>query len=100
LAINNDVQNTWQIWDGLSFLSFPIATNVLRPDTLFYLMIRLSNDGQVTMKVWEKDNPNNYADYQDTMPGFWVGRRWAFQFQLQEGAIKIDDYFEFSLGNP
>jgi hypothetical protein len=100
LTINKDVENVWQIWEGFAFLSFPVASNVLRPDTPFYLMVELSNDGQVTMRVWERDNPNNQAVYQDRMPGLWVGRRWASMFQLQEGAIKIDEYFEYSLGNP
>lgn len=100
LIINKDVESAWQVWEGFAFLSTPIDASLLRPDTPYFLMIRLSNDGQVIMWVWEKDNPSNRASYQDRLPGAWVGRPWTFQLQLQEGAIKVDEYFEFSLVNP
>ena len=100
LIINNDVENAWQVWEGFAFLSTPLDSGVLRPDTPYYLMIRLSSDGQVIMWVWERDNPSNRANYQNRLPITSVGRPWTFQFQLQEGSIKIDEYFEFSFVNP
>ena len=100
LIINKDVENAWQVWQGFAFLSTPIDASLLRPDTPYYLMIRLSRDGQVIMWLWERDNPSNRASYQDRLPGLGASRPWTFQFQLQEGAIKIDEYFEFSFINP
>ena len=68
--------------------------NVLRPDAWYYLFIRLGDAGQVTMKVWEKDRPENHADFQRTMNSSWIGRRWWSLFQVYDGTLQIDRYWE------
>jgi hypothetical protein len=97
LGITADPQPGWEGWEGSRWMGSSLPGNVLRPDTPFYLQISMNNNGEVTMKVWEKDNPNNHADFKRQMPASWVGRRWISLFQLYEGTLEIDEYFEFSL---
>ncbi|HNN12721.1 MAG TPA: hypothetical protein PKL78_04130 [Anaerolineales bacterium] len=90
----------WVGWEGSHWLSSYFPPEVLRPETWFYLTISLGDDGQVTMKIWEKDDPNNHTDFQKRMPDSWKGRNWLSLFQLYEGTLEIDEYLEFSFEKP
>ena len=100
MNINNDPGNMWQGWDGTKWVSSGFPKNVLRSDTPFYLMIRLNDDGMLTTKVWEKYNPKNSVTLQRKMQSGSIGHSWASEFQLVEGMLQIDEYYEFSFKKP
>jgi hypothetical protein len=90
----------WDGWEGSIYVGSDFPPDVLRPDTPYYLMIGLNDSGNITMKVWEKDNPNNHADFQKKMPSTWIGLPWASLLQLYEGTVEVDEYLEFSFEKP
>ncbi|MGB7537491.1 MAG: hypothetical protein WBM17_03025, partial [Anaerolineales bacterium] len=84
----------WSGWEGTTWMSGYVPANVYKPNLWYYLLIRLGDAGQVTMKVWEKDHPENHGDFQRTMNASWIGRRWWSLFQVYDGTIQIDRYWE------
>lgn len=95
-----DSRISWDGWEGSIYLGSDFPPNVLRTDTLYYLMIGLDDNGNITMKVWEKDNPNNHADFQKKMPSTWMGLPWTSLLQLYEGTVEVEEYLEFSFEKP
>lgn len=94
------IGNGWVGWHGSNNLNSYFPKKVLQPDKWYYLLEKLDNKGQVTMKLWEKDNPSNHADFQIVMPSNWIGHQWLFMVQVYEGTIEMDEYLEFSFDAP
>jgi hypothetical protein len=90
----------WQGWQGTNWLSSYIPRRVLRPDEWYYLFVRMGKSGRVIMRVWEKDDPTNHADFQKRMSSNWIGQHWQFIVQVYEGTVEIDEYQEISFDNP
>jgi hypothetical protein len=102
LDINPDTfgTNQWDGWDGVNSIGPVYIHDVLRPDTWFYLLIRLDDHGLVTLRLWEKDDPGNSAQSLQQMPDRWVGRQWGAVFQVYVGRLDIDEYMELSFDTP
>jgi hypothetical protein len=101
---NTSFQKTlWEGWDGQGWkwLSENFPTKLLQPGKWYYLFIRLGDAGQVTMKVWDKDDPSRHADFQRNMGSTWAKRKWVSMFQVYKGTLEIDEYQEmiFEAGN-
>jgi len=92
--------NEWQGWQGFNWLHSSISSKILQPDTWYYLLVMLDKRGQVTMKVWEKDDPTNRADFKKVMPSSWIGHQWGFMVQVYEGTLEMDEYQELSFDTP
>ena len=75
-------------------MSGDFPAKVLRPGAWYYLLIRLGDAGQVTMKIWERDNQANHADFQRGMGSHWMGLRWVSMIQVYRGTLEIDHYWE------
>lgn len=97
----------WDGWRGSENLSsyyserkLKLPRKVLEPNRWYYLFERLDNHGQVTMKIWEKDDPSNHADFQTGMPSNWTGHQWTILVQVYEGTVEIDEYQELSFDTP
>ena len=90
---------SWQGWEGTNWMGVDFPAKALRPGTWYYLLIRLGNAGQVTMKVWQKDNLENHADFQRNMGPNWTGRNWNPLLQVYKGMLELDEYWELAF-NP
>jgi hypothetical protein len=84
----------WSGFEGTTWLNGDVPPKLFQPDVWYYLLIRLGEAGDVTMKVWEKDRAGNHADFRRTMNASWTGRRWWSLFQVYDGTIQIDRYWE------
>jgi hypothetical protein len=84
----------WSGFEGTSWIDGGSPEMGVKPDAWYYLFIRLGEAGQVTMKIWEKDNPARHADFLQAMGSGWTGRRWWSLFQVYDGTIQIDKYWE------
>ncbi len=85
---------TWNYWKGINGMGEYFPEYVMRPDAWFYLMIRLGESGDITMKVWEKDQPENHTDFRRSVDSTWAGRRWWALFQVVNGTLELDRYWE------
>ena len=95
----------WNGWQGSQSLNYSqrklqLPRKVLEPNKWYYLLEKLGNNGQVTMKIWEKDNPSNHADFQTEMPSSWTGHQWVVLIQIYEGTVEIDEYQELTFDTP
>ena len=95
----------WNGWQGSQNLNYSqrklqIPRKVLEPNKWYYLLEKLGNNGQVTMKIWEKDDPSNHADFQTEMPSSWTGHQWVVLIQIYEGTVEIDEYQELTFDTP
>ncbi len=86
----------WEGWEGTGWLSGDFPAKVLRPGAWYYLEIRLGDAGQVSMKIWERDNPANHADFQRGMGSRWERLRWLTMIQVYRGTLEIDKYWEMA----
>ena len=90
-VIQNDPDNIYaqisdhSVWSGV-LLPFPIKIN-----TWYVIILRADDINQFYMRVYEKDNPNNFAEYSHSMP---AGLNWQFQHWIYLGTAYIDNYFE------
>jgi hypothetical protein len=90
-------ETIWEGWEGTGWLSGYFPAKVLRPGAWYYLLIRLGDAGQVTMKIWERDNPANHADFMRGMGPKWSGLRWLTMLQVYRGTLEMDKYWEMAL---
>jgi len=93
---NRFVDGIWEVWHGDNWLPFYFSHQVLKPNMWFYLLERLDKSGQATMRVWEKDDPTNYIEFNKVMPSNGIGRQWRFIVQVYEGTLEMDEYQELS----
>lgn len=90
----------WEGWYGSNSLPSYFSRKVLQPNKWYYLLDKLGKNGEVTMRVWEKDNPTNYVDSKKEMPSNSIGHKWAFLVQIGEGILEMDEYQELSFDTP
>jgi hypothetical protein len=86
----------WGGWEGDRWTGGNLPPSVLRPDKWYYLLLRMGDTGKFTGKVWEKDKPDNHADFYRTVNSGWAGLHWNALFQVYEGTMDLDRYFELS----
>jgi hypothetical protein len=98
LALRTAASKTsaWEGWEGISHLDGSVLEAAIQPDTWYYLLIRLGGAGQVSMALWEKDNPANRAEFQRDMGLLWQGLAWTPWFQLRNGIVELDEYQELT----
>jgi hypothetical protein len=84
----------WSGFEGTDWIDGGSPAAGVSPDIWYYLFIGLGDAGQVTMKVWEKDQPEKHSDFYRVMGSSWTGRRWRSLFQVYDGAIQLDRYME------
>jgi hypothetical protein len=86
---------TWVGWAGITgFTNGYVPTKILVPQNWYYLLIRLEETGRVTMKLWDKEQPGNNAEFHQILDSSWTGHRWGTLFQVYDGTIQIDRYWE------
>jgi hypothetical protein len=84
----------WSGFEGVRWIDGGSPVQNFKPNVWYYLLIRLGEAGQVTMRLWEKDRIENHADFNRVMGSGWIGRRWMVLFQVYDGTIQLDRYWE------
>ncbi len=84
----------WSGFEGVNWIDGGSPALAFQPDVWYYLFIRLGESGQVTMKLWEKDRTERHADFYRVMGSSWTGRRWMVLFQIYDGTVQLDRYWE------
>jgi hypothetical protein len=77
-------------------MSGDVPAKVLRLGARYYLLIRLGDAGQAMMKIWERDNLANHADFQRGIGSKWKGLPWLLMFQVYRETLEIDHYWEMA----
>jgi hypothetical protein len=96
LSINGDEQghHYWDRWTGKYLVTTNIPAGILKPDTWYFLLLRLEDAGGITMKVWNKELPGQAAEFHLTLGSEWTGRNWKMQFQVSGGKVEVDQYWQ------
>jgi hypothetical protein len=84
----------WNLWQGKNSTPWAVSGIALTPGTWYYLLVRIDENAGVGLKVWPKENPEETAEFQRTMDSSWKGRRWGTLFQVYDGTLELDRYWE------
>jgi hypothetical protein len=84
----------WEGWEGTEWMNGPFPYSMLRPGAWYYYLIQLEKGGKITAMVWEKDRPENRTEFHRTFGSKWEGLKWSTLFQVYEGTIELDRYWE------
>src|SRR5260221_12314192 len=76
-------------------LSFPTNFST-KPNTWYYLLVRIGSDGQFNAKLWERDHPATYVANLAMTPtgGNWDNRKWTYGFGIFSGTVAVRLYEE------
>jgi hypothetical protein len=85
---------TWEGWEGTDWMSSPYPYSMLRADAWFYLQMHFEEGGRLSAKVWEKDRLENQAEFHRNFGSNWAELPWTTLFQVYEGAVSLDRYWE------
>ncbi len=96
LRFENTQTAGWGGWEGTRWTGGNFTPGTLRPDTWYYVLLRMGDSGKFTGKVWEKDFPDHHADFFRYVNSGWAGLHWSALFQVYEGTMDLDRYFEVS----
>jgi hypothetical protein len=96
LAVNGDNygNNFWIRWTGKYLTPTDFPVNILKPDSWYYLLIRLGKNGDVTMRVWNKNRQTQNTEFHLALGKDWVGKYWKAGFQVPGGKLDVDEYIQ------
>jgi hypothetical protein len=80
---------------GLRFIGGNMA---LQPDTWYSLALGVADNGQFTLRVWDKADPRRYLQYQERLGVKWNSLTWRFSAQVAGAGkvVEMKDYCEFT----
>ena len=98
LAVNGDNfgNNFWIRRTGKYLTTSDIPINFLKPDSWYYLLIRLGKNGDVTMKIWNKIRQKQSIEFHLALGEDWVGKYWTAELQVPGGKLEVDEYFQLN----
>jgi len=82
-------------WRGEPILEGKIQA---KPDTWYYLLLAVGPQGRFAMKVWERDDPSQSAQYWELDESQWENKKWSFLLSNWGGDVYLDSLsvIEFS----
>ncbi|MCU0522185.1 MAG: hypothetical protein MUF84_16015, partial [Anaerolineae bacterium] len=66
------------------------------PGTWYRILIKIGDDGELLVAVWERDNPAEHAVLSQQNAAF-GSKNWAFKAQVYSGVAWLDNYDELTL---
>ena len=103
---------SWRVWGifgrnnnydtNVSFGSQTINSNrwlgnlVSSPNHWYIAMFKIGASGEFTTKIWDRDNPNQYIEIDQTLNSDWANRSWNFTMDIYIGNLIIDKYQQVS----
>ncbi len=91
--------DTWQIYTSAGARGAQKATYQsaqLRPDTWYYLLLRLADRQRFYIQVWERDSLTDYVLNAEIIPAGdgWDGNSWWFGYKVFDGSLTVNAFQE------
>jgi alkaline phosphatase len=75
---------------------FPLEGGlVLDPDNWYVALFAIGEDADFLIRIWEPQNPANWAEGRRQFGDEWIDRGWWFTFSLGAGEVTIDEYYSY-----
>jgi alkaline phosphatase len=72
------------------------GTLLMEPHTWYYALFAIGDDADFLIRIWERDDPSNWAENRYSFGEEWADRGWWFSFSLGDGEVNIDEYYSLS----
>jgi tetratricopeptide (TPR) repeat protein len=97
-TLNDSSRFTTDRFQGFSFIGGdPLAGNLTsRPDTWYYVLLAVGDEGEFLAQVWERDDPARKAEDRRRLGDDWAGLPWHFILQANKGPVYVDTFTEIS----
>ncbi|GAB1470237.1 hypothetical protein MASR2M66_11140 [Chloroflexota bacterium] len=69
---------------------------VSKPDHWYIAMFKVGEGDEFTIKIWDRDNPNNYIEMVQNLGSDWENKSWLFAMDIFKGELFIDRYQQVS----
>ena len=69
------------------------------PDTWYYGLFAIDEDGEYLIRVWNPDDPTIWAQNKYAYGDNWADRGWWLNLALGAGNVSIDDFYSFAFSD-
>ena len=69
------------------------------PDTWYYLLFSIGQEGELLMQVWPRDDSSQRGVYRRTFGEDWAGLTWHFGIDAGQSKVYFDSYTEVSFSD-
>lgn len=66
------------------------------PNHWYIAMFKVGEGDEFTIKIWDRDNPNNYIEMVQNLGNEWTNKSWLFAMDINKGELFIDQYQQVS----
>ena len=72
---------------------------ILKTDSWYYILLWVRGPSEFSVRIWEKDNPDNFAEAQFNMVDSenWTDRNWSSNLFVTAGTLEMSNYTELVL---
>jgi hypothetical protein len=88
------------LFDGFSNEGGPtplVGNLTMVPDRWYYTLLNISCTGEFSAVIWEKDMPQNRAEYHHQFSDRWQKKSWDFKVAADQGTVVVDTFAILSI---